>query len=299
MNWKHRTHSPEDWVTHNVNVHAHSVESDGTLTIKEIDQIAKEWGGIIAVTDHNTARAHELFSSTNILPGIEVKTAEADCGVDVLLYNTREKLLTFCDRIIYPARLDSNPLYGPTRLRLRKLLDKAVDYECDIVIPHYHHVEGLAVLPHKEQLYIAKNYPITVELNGRLSKSANRHAHLFAFLTRKSLIASADSHLPAHYISTYTTIPLPHSHSPTSRNLFRSLRKFPRFSQRFLEDQKIADAIGTSWQIIRTIGIGAIRDYIQRFLWLKPNPLKHRIYDKQKPPPQTWQIEDADDGDDF
>ncbi|MBI3336898.1 hypothetical protein HYZ98_05050 [Candidatus Peregrinibacteria bacterium] len=299
MSWRHRAHPPEDWVTHPINIHAHSNASDGVLTIHDIDQKAKEWGGIIGITDHNTARAHELFSSPNILPGIEVKTSEKDCGVDVLLYNTREKLLVFCDRIVYPARLPSNPLFGPTRLQLSELLDRAIEYDCDIVIPHYHHLEGLGVLPHKQQRHIAAQYPITIELNGRLSTWANRHAHLFAFLTHRPVIASADSHLPQHYTSTYTTIPLPPAISPTSRNLFRSLRRFPQFSRRFLEEPTLTDTIAMSWQTIRSIGISAVWDYVQRFVCLKPNPLTSRRHGRQEPLPQTWQTSDEDDGDDF
>ncbi|OGJ60177.1 hypothetical protein A2635_02270 [Candidatus Peribacteria bacterium RIFCSPHIGHO2_01_FULL_51_9] len=317
-------HIPEDWIMWKFNAHAHSTESDGELTIEEIDTIAKEWqmngkrrevngitGGIIGVTDHNTVKAHENFVSPNIVPGIEVKVRREDYGVDLLLYHTREKLLAFCHDVIYP-KLNSNPkaaIMGPTRLALFELLDAATDAGCAIVIPHYYHVEGISVLPKELQENIAKKYAPIVEFNGRLRRWWNHKAWLFAHATyhkpillprRKSLpvIATGDSHLRGHFTSSYTKIPLPLHIDPTGPNLFRAIRRYNRHCKRKLEDPSTADTVATAYHIIKKGGMSVVSDYIKRWFTHTPKPIAPDDPTVQQQLLERLQREGEDDADD-
>src|SRR3989338_1838452 len=197
------------------NAHAHSTCSDGALTPQEIDVLAHEARRkhfLIAITDHNTVRAHEDFSSPRIIPGVEVKTQEG--GVDVLLYAERERLIEFFHAIVEPALDRRDPIFGATHLKILNLVGLAHEAGMDIVIPHYSHNEGLAVLPPPLQCEVAR-FPIIVEMNALLSRSANAAAKQFAHHVRRPLIAAGDSHCRDQYLSSYTSLPLPLAVLPT------------------------------------------------------------------------------------
>jgi predicted metal-dependent phosphoesterase TrpH len=77
--------------------HMHSTHSDGTKTIDELFQKAKEEGlDVFSITDHDTCQqveyAKELAASLNIrfIPGIELSTVEDEKPVHVLGYFTDE-----------------------------------------------------------------------------------------------------------------------------------------------------------------------------------------------------------------
>lgn len=258
----------EGYVPYKVNVHAHSNLSDGVLSPQEINDRAQEWGGIIAITDHNTAKAHEDLDAPNILPGIEVKVSEEDEGIDILLYHTREKLLAFCEEIIYPAYDHRNPIYAPTRLRLLSLLQQAQEAECEIIIPHYAHFEGLSELPRNVQREAARNFPLIIELNGRLGGTSNLKAKLFALRHKLPTIAAADSHLGSQYTSSFTTIPLPADIPPIARHLLQMLRQHSNLCSKHLEDPTFFDKLATGIQNLRRSNFYTLRDYIKRF-WRK------------------------------
>lgn len=305
---------PKDWNVWKFNAHSHSTESDGELTIKQIDDIAKEWGGIIGVTDHNTIAAHEKFESPNIVSGIEAKVRREDYGIDLLLYHSREKLITFCHEVIYPKR-NPNPraaITGPTRLALFELLDAATDAGCTIVIPHYYHVEGLSVLPKEIQETIAKKYSPIVEFNGRLRRWWNYKAWLFAHAAyyknkkplllprRKPLpvIATGDSHLRGHYTSSYTEVPLRPNVEPTASNLFEAIRRYNRHCKRRLEDPSTADTVATAYHVMKKSGTAIITDYIKRWFTHTLKPIAPDDPNVQQQLLEKLQREDEDDVDD-
>lgn len=314
---------PKDWIMWKFNAHAHSTESDGELPIEKIDEIAREWpgkgktGGIIAVTDHNTVKAHENFASPNIVPGIEVKVRREDYGIDLLLYHTRENLLTFCNKVIYPKR-NPNPkaaIFGATRLGLFELLDAATEAGCEIVIPHYYHVEGLSVLPKEVQETVARKYAPIVEFNGRLRRWWNHKAWLFAHAARHKyillqhiplprrkplpVIATGDSHRPGHYTSSYTKVPLSPISEPTVHNLFWAIRRYNRHCKRKLEkDPSTADTVATAYHVVKKSGISIIGDYIKRWFTHTLKPLAPEDPIVQQRLLERLQREDADDADD-
>ncbi|MBI2117986.1 hypothetical protein HYT95_03745 [Candidatus Peregrinibacteria bacterium] len=163
-----------------VNFHAHSTYSDGSSSPRD--------------------------ASPRIIPGVEVKVQEG--GVDVLLYAEREKLIAFFHDVVEPALDPFDPLYGAARLKILELVGSAHEAGMWMVIPHYYHNEGLSVLLESLQREVAK-FPVAIELNALLSRSANGAAKTFARAVHRPLIAAADSHRPDQYLAAYTSIPLP------------------------------------------------------------------------------------------
>lgn len=247
-----------------VNFHAHSTYSDGSCTPQAIDAIAEaaqRKNMLIAITDHNTVRSHEEFTSSRILPGVEVKVEEG--GVDLLLYAERQKLLAFFHDVVEPALDPSDPIYGATHCKILELVGSAHEAGMEIVIPHYSHLEGLSVLPMSLQREVAK-FPVAIELNALLSRSANGLAKKFASSVHRPLIAAADSHRPDQYLAAYTSIPLRRDESPTIRNLFQSLRSHPHRCRTHLQQAGLYTRFMTGWNVLRSAGIFSIlRQYFR------------------------------------
>ena len=247
-----------------VNFHAHSTHSDGSCTPQEIDAIAgtaRRKNMLIAITDHNTVRAHEEFTSSRILPGVEVKVE--DGGVDVLLYAERANLLAFFHDVIEPALDPSDPIYGATRCKILELVGSAYEAGMEIVVPHYYHNEGLSVLPASLQREVAK-FPVAIEMNALLSRSANGAAKKFANSVHRPLIAAADSHRPDQYLAAYTSIPLRRDEPPTIRNLFQSLRSHSRRCRKHLRHAGLYTRLMTGWNVLCSAGIFSIlRQYFR------------------------------------
>ena len=64
-------------------LHNHTTESDGSLSVKELMHLADEKGyGVLALTDHNTCSGHRLAEqvikddglSTDLIRGVELTT---------------------------------------------------------------------------------------------------------------------------------------------------------------------------------------------------------------------------------
>lgn len=78
-----------------IDLHIHTVCSDGALTPKEvIDEAVKNGVGVIAIADHDTIEAYndDLFEyaknkNIKIINAVEISTKSKKCGVHVLGYN--------------------------------------------------------------------------------------------------------------------------------------------------------------------------------------------------------------------
>ena len=206
---------------HRLNGHVHSTVSDGQLTPEEIVELAERENLLFSITDHLRINAYDTVDSARIMPGVEVKVAEG--GVDFLVHsNTREQLEEFFRQVIMPA----NPhytMYGPTRLQVHQLLGEAFDRNMHVVVPHYATTEGLCVLNESAQNEVAQ-YPVFVEMNGRVGKYKNRQAKRYAKKNNLPLIASGDSHLKDQYTDTHTSFKLPQDTEPTADEIFAALQ---------------------------------------------------------------------------
>ena len=78
-----------------IDLHIHTVCSDGVLTPKEvIDEALTNKVSTIAICDHDTIEAYneELFEyakekNIKLIPGVEISTKTKKCGIHVLGYN--------------------------------------------------------------------------------------------------------------------------------------------------------------------------------------------------------------------
>jgi len=157
-----------------VDMHIHSVYSpDGTMEVKEIVKIARKIGlDAVAITDHNTVKAHLKSEKYDILiiPGIEVSTAQGH----VLVYGVREKI---------PA-------------------GKSIVETAEIA----HSLGGIVIAAHPYRFWSGigeKNVVENAEVwdaievkNSRCKKKSNMRAKALAEKLGKGMSAGSDAHYP-------------------------------------------------------------------------------------------------------
>lgn len=69
---KLKKYTQEDYLNHKIDLHIHTVLSDGHGDYMQILESAKEKGyGLISITDHNTIEAHKHIQDDILLTGVE------------------------------------------------------------------------------------------------------------------------------------------------------------------------------------------------------------------------------------
>ncbi|KJS29317.1 MAG: hypothetical protein VR64_21025 [Desulfatitalea sp. BRH_c12] len=118
-----------------VDLHFHSIYSDGRNRIDKIAARAKALGIGIAITDHNDIRgALEIAQYDDLLtiPGIEITVAE---GSHLLVYfYTTAELRRFFDKEIAPNR--GPGVMSSLSLTMAETIERARDYHCVIIFAH-------------------------------------------------------------------------------------------------------------------------------------------------------------------
>ena len=118
-----------------VDLHFHSVYSDGNNTVSAIAQRALELGIGIAITDHNEIKgAVEMDEHPGILniPGIEVTSHE---GTHLLIYfYDIQSLKKFYQRDIRPHM--GHDIMSATGLEMEDIIQRARAFETLVVFPH-------------------------------------------------------------------------------------------------------------------------------------------------------------------
>jgi predicted metal-dependent phosphoesterase TrpH len=118
-----------------VDLHFHSVYSDGSNSIKEIADYAHELGIGVAVTDHNDIRgAVEIGTYSDVLsiPGIEITSRE---GTHILSYFYKIKdLVLFYEKEVASHR--GKDVMSSTDLPLAKIIQKTKTHHGLCIFPH-------------------------------------------------------------------------------------------------------------------------------------------------------------------
>jgi len=118
-----------------VDMHFHTLHSDGHNSVDEISAFARQLGIGIAITDHNEIKgAVELARHRDILciPGIEVTSAE---GSHVLIYFYASRdLERFYLQTILPAM--GAEVMSSTSLEMETIIDAARRFPTVVVFPH-------------------------------------------------------------------------------------------------------------------------------------------------------------------
>ncbi len=131
-------YTKEDYINKKVNLHIHTVYSDGEAEPAEILKQAKEKGyKKIAICDHNTIEAHKIIQDEILIPAVEF---DVWCGyvfMHLLAYdidNKNKELLSFCAKSKKETELDIVRIFA--KRDIKKLI-KAI-----------HNAGGKAVLAH-------------------------------------------------------------------------------------------------------------------------------------------------------
>lgn len=118
-----------------VDMHFHTIHSDGHNSVDEISEYARQLGIGIAITDHNEIKgAVELARHPDILciPGIEVTSAEGS-HVLIYFYSSRD-LERFYSQTIIPAM--GAEVMSSTSLEMEAIIDAARRFPTVVVFPH-------------------------------------------------------------------------------------------------------------------------------------------------------------------
>ncbi len=165
-----------------IDLHAHTVCSDGLMTVRELLLTAKKQGlSGIAITDHDTIgcvkKALSLAREIGIIvvPGIEVSTREAH----LLLYGILDEL---------PERYRSKP-------SILEVLDYAREnnYFSSIAHPFGRIFKPYPVVYLREALSKADGVEV---INGRTPPKSNEKAIRLALNYNKIPTAGSDAHIP-------------------------------------------------------------------------------------------------------
>lgn len=234
-----------------INPHAHSTESDGELTIEEIDMAARVKGIKQVVTDHNTVDAHRLFESDMIGAGIEVKTEN---GVDIIVSGSREGVIELFDEHLQPLVDPSNPIFGEINISPVELVGLAREMGHEILLPHPGTVEGATMLSIKTQEELARHDPL-VESNGRMSRNMNRIAKEFARRLGLKLIAGGDSHIEGYnqYTTSYNQVKVEQDLPPEA--LLKTLRTKRKRHKMRVSKPSLRETLATGRQVLAKGGL--------------------------------------------
>jgi predicted metal-dependent phosphoesterase TrpH len=180
-----------------VDLHFHSLYSDGSDTVEDIAVRARKLGIGIAITDHNEIRgAVELDQYRDIfsIPGIEVTSAE---GTHTLVYfSDIESLKRF-------YRSDIEPFMGvdtmsSTSLVMEEVIQRARRYKTLIILPHpysgiYTGIQN-PYFPDDRLQAIFHKIDGVEAINSENIKKWNLRSTVLGFNLNKSMTGGSDGH---------------------------------------------------------------------------------------------------------
>ena len=150
--------SPTDF---KADLHCHSIHSDGTATVQELFQLAKETGlSGLSITDHDTMDAYKeavpISKNTGIklIPGIEFSTMMGDESIHILCYSFpigHPALTALCER--HKSRREERNLAILNKLKARGM---PLSEDCLIST-------GSTGRPHIAQAMVEKGYANSIQ----------------------------------------------------------------------------------------------------------------------------------------
>jgi len=184
-----------------VDLHFHSIYSDGKNSVTEIAKRAKQLGIGIAITDHNEIRgAVELNRIRGVfsIPGIEVTSKES---VHILVYfRDIKKLKQFYQKSVRPYM--GSDVMSSTSLGMKEIIRKAKALDAMTIFPHPFGAAYTGVcnsnfsLEKKQQLF---NMIDGIEVfNASNLKRSNLRCTVLGFNLDKMIIGGSDGHTLKH-----------------------------------------------------------------------------------------------------
>jgi predicted metal-dependent phosphoesterase TrpH len=184
-----------------VDLHFHSRYSDGSNSIEEIADYARELNIGIAITDHNAVDgAVEIDAYKDILsiPGIEVTSLE---GAHIIVYfYDIQSLRQFYAYEVQPFM--GNDIMSSTTLRMEEIIMRARHYRSVVIFPHpncavYTGVCNTYFTEARRQELFKMVDGVEVINSGNLKKQ-NLKCALLGFNLDKAITGGSDGHLLGH-----------------------------------------------------------------------------------------------------
>ena len=184
-----------------VDLHFHTLYSDGSNSIEEIAKRSRELGIGVAITDHNEIKgAVEIDSYKDILsiPGIEITSKE---GTHILIYFYDVKSLKqFYKNDVKPYLGDV--VMSSTSLRMEEIIKRAQAFKTVIIFPHPYSPVFTGIFNSyfsKERLDCLFNMIDGVEvINAGNLKKWNLKCALLGFNIDKAITGGSDGHILTH-----------------------------------------------------------------------------------------------------
>ena len=180
-----------------VDLHFHSLYSDGHNSIETIARKAQELGIGIAVTDHNEIRgAVEIAEYRNVLsiPGIEMTSSE---GTHILIYFYHlDQLEAFYNDHVIPNM--GNDIMSSTALRMEEIIKRARRFKTVIIFPHpycgvYTGIQNSYFSEERRELIFSMIDGVEV-INSENMKISNLRSALLGFNLNKGITGGSDGH---------------------------------------------------------------------------------------------------------
>jgi|SaaInlStandDraft_4_1057021.scaffolds.fasta_scaffold43010_3 predicted metal-dependent phosphoesterase TrpH len=180
-----------------VDMHFHTVHSDGSSTVNEILNKSRKYGFGIAIADHNEINGYleadaKKQKNDFIIPAIETQSME---GIDVLFYfYTKKEIVDFFEKEIIPNRYKKG-IRIKSKIPLKNLIELKNKYNCITSLAHPY---GYELRSGKSN--IIGNYPVvlTVDLieaiNGGNIRQQNLRAIDLIKKHNKNYTAGSDAH---------------------------------------------------------------------------------------------------------
>jgi predicted metal-dependent phosphoesterase TrpH len=179
-----------------IDLHVHTMASDGTLSPADLVQYAKARGlEAIAVTDHDTvegldeAVAEGITTGLEVVPGVEISADHAEGALHILGYYLDFKSSALLKRlaVLQDARAERNPKI------VRKL--QALGFAISFAEIEQEAGSGLVGRPHFAQVLLKKGYVKSMQeaFDKYLKKGAAAYEEKFRFPVPEAISMIADA----------------------------------------------------------------------------------------------------------
>lgn len=221
-------------------LHCHSVFSDGSSKISEIEDFCKRKNIAISLTDHNEIRgAVELLEKNNILsiPGIEILSQE---GLEILVYfKDPNEMETYFKKQIEPFK--SKCIISPLKNSVFNLIESAAHFDTFLSLPHPYGLAQQYVMRKMRRTspelleYIFTKMDAIEVYNGHVSAKQARLAENLRCIHKKKVTVGSDAHELKYLGFSSITFEIDSKSLP---DIFLALKNNNYQSIRYMENRK-------------------------------------------------------------
>lgn len=156
-----------------LDLHFHTIDSDGSITVEEISNFLKDKNYLIAVADHNEISGCKklLDLGINVVPAIELGCQD---GFEILVYfRNYQTAETFFLKEVAPFR-HPNRMARTTR-DVFTYIELLKDYDVHLSIPHINGVAQKNFLRNKKDIYQIIRKSDAIETHNHALPNKNNH----------------------------------------------------------------------------------------------------------------------------